>query len=294
MKFTLYDNLQTFYSDVYEILMADEAQNMLILGNLIIGYEGADALGWRDSANWIMATVAENNDIRLVALMTPPFGLTMYATGGTVDLAAAKCLADGLVDAGISVPGVVTEKSSAEVFAEAYCGASKMTHSITFSQRIYELQAVSPEVPKIGHFRAAHENDLSFFPYWSMDFAAAAGIASPENAISSDIEQYRYHITSGKLYILEDSGLAVSMSKIARQSENVAGIGYVYTPPYLRGKGYASSITAQISQFCLDNGSKSCVLYTDLANPTSNSIYQKIGYVPICDSLEIKFGSGQK
>ncbi|MCL2573235.1 MAG: GNAT family N-acetyltransferase [Defluviitaleaceae bacterium] len=107
--------------------------------------------------------------------------------------------------------------------------------------------------------------------------------------VDNDIEQYRPHITGGDLYILEVDGIAVSMAKITRQSQNVAGIGYVYTPPYLRGKGYASSVTAQISELCLDAGKKSCVLYTDLANPTSNSIYQRIGYVPICDSLDIKF-----
>jgi len=46
---------------------------------------------------------------------------------------------------------------------------------------------------------------------------------------------------------------------------------------------------AQISQMALDKGFDKCVLYTDLLNPTSNSIYQKIGYTPICDSLMLNF-----
>ena len=287
MKFTLYSNLHMFYNDVYEILMADEVQNMLILGNLIIGHEGKDTFGWRDPANWIMATVADEGQVCLVALMTPPWNVTLYAVGNAVDTAAVKCLADGFIANHIPIPGVVTEKSLAEAFAEAYCGKKNMASSIAMSQRIYKLHTVNPDIPKIGHFRSGREQDLSFLPYWIADFMIAAGQNSD---ISTDIEQYRYHISGGKLYILEDGGMAVSMVKIVRQTPGAACVGFVYTPPYLRGKGYASSVTAQISRLCLDAGAKFCVLYTDLANPTSNSIYQRIGYVPVCDSLEIKFG----
>ena len=162
MKFTLYDNVKTFYADVNEVLLAREAQNMLILGNLIIGYEGKDIFGWRDPANWVMATVAVGGEVRLVGLMTPPFGMTLYAADNKADSAAVKCLVDGLIAADITVPGVVTEKSLAKAFAETYCDAKEMTHKVTFSQRIYELNAVNPEIPKIGHFRAANEQDLSF------------------------------------------------------------------------------------------------------------------------------------
>ena len=285
MKFTLYDNVKTFYNDVHGILMGDEAQNMIILGNLIIGYEGKDTFGWRDPANWVMATVGDDA-MRLVVLMTPPFGLTLYAVDNKVDAAAVNCLVNGLIAANIPVPGVVTEKSLAEAFAAAYCGAKGLSHSVAMSQRIYELCEVNPEIPKIGHFRPAREQDLAFLPFWLADFWAAAG---RDSGISVDIETSRYHVTGGKLYILEVDGMAVSMAKITRQTANVAGIGLVYTPPYLRKKGYASAVTARLSQLCLDTGTKLCVLYTDLTNPTSNSIYQKIGYVPICDSLELKF-----
>jgi uncharacterized protein len=51
----------------------------------------------------------------------------------------------------------------------------------------------------------------------------------------------------------------------------------------LRNRGYAASCVATLTKLMLDSGKKFCCLYTDLANPTSNSIYQKIGYQPICD-----------
>jgi predicted GNAT family acetyltransferase len=55
-------------------------------------------------------------------------------------------------------------------------------------------------------------------------------------------------------------------------------IGYVYTPPEARRRGYASALVAEVSQTMLERGCDFCVLYTDMSNPTSNGIYQTIGY----------------
>jgi predicted GNAT family acetyltransferase len=108
-------------------------------------------------------------------------------------------------------------------------------------------------------------------------------------AIPQDAELYRYRYSTKKLYVLEDNGRPVSMAGYTREMQTVIGVAFVYTPPHFRGRGYASSCVAQLSQMALDNGFTKYVLYTDLANPTSNSIYQKIGYEPICDSLMLKF-----
>jgi uncharacterized protein len=70
---------------------------------------------------------------------------------------------------------------------------------------------------------------------------------------------------------------------------NCAVVNEVYTPPYFRGKGYASSCVVGLSDHMLESGYKSCSLFTDLNNPVSNSIYMKIGYKPICDYVNISF-----
>jgi uncharacterized protein len=71
----------------------------------------------------------------------------------------------------------------------------------------------------------------------------------------------------------------------------VMSISLVYTPPPYRGRGYASNCVAALSQHLLDEGWKKCSLVTDLANPVSNSIYQKIGYRPVCDFTEYLFAA---
>jgi hypothetical protein len=69
-------------------------------------------------------------------------------------------------------------------------------------------------------------------------------------------------------------------------------LGYVFTPRDRRRRGYAGALTAALSQHLLDQGARFCVLYTDLANPTSNALYPRVGYRPLCDELELEFTAG--
>jgi len=288
MQLKLYNDVKTFHADVYDVLARREAQNLIILGNLLLGYEGKDTRDWRDPKAWVMGVVCDDKDaVRLVALMTPPFGMTLYAVDNAVDAAALTCLTDGLAAADITVPGVVTEKALAEAFADIYCSAKGLRHEIFMSQRIYELTAVNPTIATGNTFRPANERDMAFLPYWLEDFYFAA--TKTTNPVSDDIGKYSYHLSQDKMHVLEVNGMAVSIAKIGREFLGTAGVMHVYTPPYFRGKGYATECVARLSQKWLDKGFSRCVLYTDLSNPTSNSIYQKIGYAPIADSLEIHF-----
>lgn len=287
MQFKLYTDVHEFYNDAFDVLMRHEAQNMIILGNLIIGHEGKDKTGWRDPANWLMATVSDANGIRLTALMTPPHNITLYATDNIIEPDAVYCLIDGLE--GHEIPGVMTEKNLAECFAKAYSERKGLTCKTIMDQRIYELKEVNPDIKRTGVVRLVEEKDMYFFPYWLEAFNASKAYGNTEMPVPLNEEEYRYRISAKKIYILEVDGIPVSMAGYTREMITAIGVAYVYTPPYYRGKGYATSCVAQLSQMALDRGFTRCVLYTDLLNPTSNSIYQKIGYKPICDSLMLKF-----
>jgi len=215
--------------------------------------------------------------------MTPPHNLTLYATDNKIDKAALDLLVNSIPE----IDGVMADKKLAECFAEIYSTAHGMEYLIDRNQRIYELTEVSDKIENIGKLRPIREQDLSFLPYWIENFYSDCFGGSPE--ISADFNRYSGEVKR-RVYVLEDNNnTAVCIAKITREMQNVCGIGLVYTPPYFRGKGYATSCVAQISKIALERGFSKCVLYTDLANPTSNSIYQKIGYNPICDSLVIKF-----
>jgi len=285
MRFTIYNDVKAFYKDTYAVLMRHEAQNVIPLGNIIIGNEGTDKSGWRDPVNWFMATVSDDTGILLTAVMTPPHNLTFYATDNKNDEVALLCLLDGITEKGVHIPGVMSEKSLAETFARAYAGKHGINYKINKNQRIYELTEVTAEIPKIGIVRLATKKDMSFLPYWTAGFNSDC--FGDLFSTGDNIDDYLYRLSG--LYILEDDGMPVTMAKISRELQTVCVVGMVYTPPYFRKKGYATSCVAAVSQFGLDKGFKKCVLYTDLANPISNSIYMKIGYKPICDSIEIRF-----
>ncbi len=287
MQFKLYTDVDEFYNDTYNVLMQDEAQNMVLLGNIIIGNEGKDKTDWRDPANWVMATVYDANGIQVTALMTPPHNITLYATNNIINHQAVNCLLDGLTE--YNIPGVTTEKTLAELFAKEYATRKGLTFKTTMSQRIYELTTINPDVKQFGTVRLFEEKDMYFFPYWLEAFNAAGTYGNTQMSIPQDVEAYRYRLSSKKLYVLEVDGNPVSMAGFTREMKTAIGVAFVYTPPYYCGKGHASSCVAQISQIALDKGFTKCVLYTDLLNPTSNSIYQKIGYNAICDSLMLRF-----
>src|SRR5207253_1182834 len=89
-------------------------------------------------------------------------------------------------------------------------------------------------------------------------------------------------VERGGLWVWCDGGEPVSFASATAPAHGMTRIGLVYTPKELRGRGYASSCVAALSQRSLNAG-VTPVLFTDLANPTSNKIYQQIGYRPVCD-----------
>ena len=287
MKFRLYTDVDEFYNDTYDVLMRHEAQNLIPLGNIIIGHEGKDKTDWRDPAKWLMATISDAKGIQLTAIMTPPHNITLYATENKINIKIINCLIDGLEEK--EIPGVTTEKNLAEYFAREYTVRKGLTFQATMSQRIYELTSVNRDVKQFGIVRLLEEKDMYFFPYWIEAFNSASIYGKTDMAIPQGEELYRYRLAAKKIYVLEDNGIPVSMAGYTRELQTAIGVAFVYTPPYYRGKGYATSCVAQISQLALDKGYTKCVLYTDLANPTSNSIYQKMGYTAVCDSLMLKF-----
>ena len=73
------------------------------------------------------------------------------------------------------------------------------------------------------------------------------------------------------------------MAGLTRLSAGQVRVGPVYTPPGLRGNGYAGAVTCEVSQAARDAGAGQVLLFTDLANPTSNALYQRLGYEPVED-----------
>jgi predicted GNAT family acetyltransferase len=151
--------------------------------------------------------------------------------------------------------------------------------------RAFELRAVVPPRPTPGIVRAAMEDDLLLVQSWLEAFDREA---FPNEAGYRPVETTRAYILDGATYLWVD-GEPVCVVGLTRALPHGRTVAPVYTPPEFRNRGYAGACTAAVSQMLLDGGCDYVTLFTDLANPTSNSIYQKIGYRPVCDYADFDF-----
>jgi len=140
-----------------------------------------------------------------------------------------------------------------------------------------------------GELRIGTAADKPLMVDWVIAFRAEA---LPEDGPRSNIEDVIERRLAGRsagIALWIDKGEAVSLCGYGGRTPHGIRIGPVYTPPELRGRGYASALVAQVTDHLLTRGREYCFLYTDLANPTSNRIYTNIGYEYVCESADYVF-----
>ena len=278
MKFTKYDNIESFGADTLDILMENEVQNNLPI-SFIRNERGFD------TSNWLLTSVKDDaGSVVLTAACTPPFNIVMYETGNRPNDAAVKLISDELKIIGVTLPGVLAEQGLAHRFAETHIGSGGFHRHV--SMNIMRLDKVNEINKAPGFCRPLREDDLFFVPYWERSFSEDC--RGEPGDIPAKVEQVKGRLGKDVHFIWED-GHPVSQTVSNRNTQNAGGINCVYTPPHYRNKGYASSVTAELSRILLERGKKFCYLFADADNPISCGIYKKIGYYDICVFDEIKF-----
>ena len=225
----------------------------------------------------------ENGDGTLVgaALRTPPRGPLLSG----MPREAARALADWF--AGDDLGAVFGPSDPCGWFAERYGEVTGTTPVPGMGQRLFRLGGLCPPVGVPGDGRRATRTDRDLLVAWSDAFAREATPDHPHPDPAEPVDARLRH--GGLLWLWEDGGEPVSTAWLTVPVAGVVRVGGVYTPPALRGLGYASAVVAAASRHALDSGATDCVLYTDLANPTSNKIYQAVGYRPVADAQEWRF-----
>jgi uncharacterized protein len=285
MKLDLYQTPDGFLSVVQDELAKREAFNNLMLGLALRLLNAPE----RFKHPRFFAAVTDQSALTLAALMIPPNNLILYSSRSQVAPAVDR-IAAALHEHGRRVPGVVGPSQAVQLFAEAWTRLTGLPHRPAMMHGIFELRRVEPPGAAPGALRAAGPDDLALLTEWSCAFQreALAHLADPADVR----EVLELRTGDGDIFVWDDGG-PVSMAIRGRPTLTGISIGSVYTPPGRRGKGYASAGVAALSQLCLDSGYTFCMLYTDLSNPTSNRIYQKIGYRPIGESSEYRFGDAR-
>lgn len=279
MKLTHHEKADEFLDIAFEPLCADEARN-----NLIVGIAAAvrDGRQYGDEAP-LFVTVTEGPALVAAAIRTPPYNMILQCDDARPE--ALILIADHLLAIDHPLPGVNGTLETTEAFSRLWKERTGVTSIVGTQQRIYKLTDVSPPSPVPGLARWAEERDVSLLTTWFLDFHHEA---VPQDPPLDPEKSVRRFIDRQQLLVWEDRAL-VSMVGCPRETPHGATIGPVYTPPEHRGRGYASACVAAMSQHLLDGGKAFCTLYTDLANPTSNKIYQNIGYRPVVDCAMVTF-----
>jgi len=260
-----------FLSRAEEWLLMDEAQYNL---HLSLAYARSEGAAEPDA---LFATVELDGSVVGCVIRTPPHKLLV--TEMPLDSTAA--VAAAAADRYAQIPCVLGPAETAEAIAAGWVSLRGGSYRRGMPQRMYRLDEVAPIHGVPGAARPATEEDLELLKRWGGGFGDDVGAAFvlEEKSIVRMIRQ-------DQMFIWEDGGPA-AMTVAQGVTPSGCRVGYVYTPPNRRGRGYASALVADVSQRMLDSGLAFCVLYTDLANPTSNSIYQKIGYQPIADVMDV-------
>ena len=285
---TRHAGVDAFLADAGAWLEAREAEHNLILG--ICSTIREDPAVYPRPA--YLATVASDGRIVAAAVRTPPWPLILSEVD---DPAALELIATDVagVLAGERLIGVVGPPAMSRAFAERWVAAHGGTWEIGLDERIFQLEQVIPPRPTDGAMRRALPTDRELVSQWVIAFAREALPVNDQERLGESVDAWT-EMTGRTIYLWEahdEQGQSrpVSLTGVSGATPHGIRIGPVYTPSAFRGRGYASALVAQVSQAQLDAGRRFCFLYTDLANPTSNKIYQDIGYRSVTDALRIDF-----
>lgn len=276
MRVIEYKDINIFLNDVEDSLLENETEN-----NLLLGLARGLSKSTRESNGLLLYSVKENGVVIGAALRTDverPLSLSPMSKEAVSTLAVYLRSS--------KIEGVVGNIKTVGNFVEA----SGLKTEIKMNQGVYELhELIEPNMPIDVSVKVATEDDLDPSIEFVRGFVREC---FPEDAFRDD-ESIRQtalrHIELRNLVILFYKDKAVACASQNRETKNSGCVSLVYTIPDFRGKGFGSLVTSEATKLAFSRGKRFTNLFTDLNNPTSNSIYQKIGYKKIAESQHLRF-----
>jgi hypothetical protein len=269
-------DVRPYAERVWDLLAADPAANSVALTSIEQVRAGRR---WSDKDR-LFGWYSDDQGVSGAVSMTPPYDLLL----ATVPRPSMSELVDALRAHSMPVPGVVGAAPAAEEFATLWVAAARAAGGTLrgergMRQRLYRMDALCPPAEPPGRAERAAAEDTVLAANWYAAFQREVGTAPV------DVEPIaRDAIEQGLIWLWRDPvGTPVALAAHTRIVASVARVGPVYSPPVGRRRGYGAALRA---------GAASVVLFTDLANPTSNAIYQRLGYLPLHDYQQVRFTAG--
>ena len=284
MNVVRYATPRAFLDAVEPFLLRDEACHNLLLG--IPARLAARGGGASVGAGVYLAAALDRDAVTAAAMMTPPFWPVLSQTTHPGAVAALAADIAGLHPAPSGVGG--PEPVAAE-FVALWRQLTGDECRRVLHERIHRLETVRPLPPVTGRLRQAGDADRALLLDWLRAFGAEAFGEDSRRPVDAETVLNTRLGSPGEGFVLWDDHGPRCVAGYGGATRHGIRIGPVYTPPEHRDRGYGTACVAELSRQLLERGRRFCMLFTDLANPTSNRIYQRIGYEPVCDVDEYRF-----
>ncbi|HEY6398403.1 MAG TPA: GNAT family N-acetyltransferase [Solirubrobacteraceae bacterium] len=244
-----------------------------ILGDVLSGH-------YQEDTPLFAYAISGSEEVVAVAVRTPP----RFMLASDVDRHAAEVLLDVWLDQDPELPGVAGTPATTRAIGGVWSERKAGTTRPTMRMALHDLEAVhDPPAPAAGRLREPAPDERPLVIRWAEEFAREVG--APVMPAASVIDA---RLADG-LLLVWDNGEPVSLVGLNHPVAGAVRIGPVFTPPEHRRHGYAGTAVAEASRLALDRGARTCILYTDLLNPTSNKIYAEVGYRRVAEWEELIF-----
>ena len=288
MKVVRYKDAEAFYERVEAYLLPHEAEHNLIFG--LLSSIRQHPANFPDAIMALVEDEGAGGAIQFVAVQTDREHNLILSAAQSSE--AITMLANDLAASGVALRGVQSMSDEGHLFTETWARLKGCTAHVHIPMRTFKLEKVIPVTGVAGTLRRATASDRDVLAQWEYAFMCEAFADEKhrfEDAAQAIDDALAADTDVRGIYVWDDGEKAVSYAAYKGPTPHGIRIGPVYTPPELRGHGYASACVAGMSQHLLDSGRQFCFLFTDLRNATSNHIYQLIGYEAVCDFTAYDF-----
>lgn len=278
-----FDDAQAFDTHVRAFLLRAECENCIELG--ILTRMKRDAAIDGSSGPTMMLSIERGGEVALAAIQTPPMPLTISAGEADGAPVLAEYLRGHKWQGDLRAPENIATRLVDDITRDRTRIAARRTRL-----RVFKLERVIDPRATRGQMRRAMPAELDLAVKWFLAFADDCGLPLAVDALDAS----RRSIEEGTLFFWTMDGEPVSQAGVGGPTPNGIRVNRVYTPPALRGRGYASNLVATLSKKMLSDGRRFCFLFTDAQNPTSNGIYQSIGYRAVAESEHWSVSAGEE
>jgi RimJ/RimL family protein N-acetyltransferase len=278
MAWRFTDDPVAYADHIWDMLAADPALHTV---SLTVAAAARSGFRWSDDP-MLFGWYEDGDAVRGAVSLTPPHELLLAdVPDGTLDELIA-----GLREWRAAVPGVNGEVGLVERFVAAWTAGTPLRHRVTLKLRLFKLGTLAPpDPPPPGTARVATPDDLELAMRWLRAFEEETDV------VRTNVEAAaRERLDDDRLWLwIDEAGEPASLAARTATAAGVSRVAPVYTPPEHRRRGYGAAITAAVTAEALARDAEHVVLFTDVDNPTTNAIYQQIGFRPLGDRWTVHF-----